>query len=137
MPSFINRAPQESPTFPYEPISKRHLSPGCITVRLLGSRGRLRIILMRFRKAQEDKSLLLDVMGQIVKEKRKALNKGILLLSYEYGIPSSSIAQLEKGKRDVQISTLWKLVNALGMSFPEFIAEVSARLPEGFKLIEY
>ena len=86
---------------------------------------------MRFRKAQEDKSLLLDVMGQIVKEKRKALNKGILLLSYEYDIPSSSIAQFEKGKRDVQ------LVNALGMSFPEFIAEVSARLSEGFKLIEY
>lgn len=86
---------------------------------------------MRFRKTQENKSLLLDVMGQIVKEKRKALNKGILLLSYEYDIPSSSIAQFEKGKRDEQ------LVNALGMSFPEFIAEVSARLPEGFKLIEY
>ncbi len=88
------------------------------------------------KKAQDDKLLLLDVMGQIVKEKRKALNKGILLLSYEYDIPSSSIAQLEKGKRDVQISTLWKLVNALGMNFTDFIDEVNARLPEGFKLTE-
>mgnify|MGYP001084401543 CR=1 FL=1 len=88
------------------------------------------------KKAEKDKALLLDVIGQIVKEKRKALNKGILLLSYEYDIPSSSIAQLEKGNRDVQISTLWKLVNALGMSFPEFVDEVNTRLPEGFKLTE-
>lgn len=88
------------------------------------------------KKAEKDKALLLDVIGQIVKEKRKALNKGILLLSYEYDIPSSSIAQLEKGKRDVQISTLWKLVNALEMTFPEFINEVNVRLPDGFKLTE-
>ena len=98
----------------------------------------IRIVYMKkySEKAQADKALLLDIIGQIVKEKRKALNKGILLLSYEYDIPSSSIAQLEKGKRDVQISTLWKLVNALGMTFPEFVDEVNKRLPEGFKLIE-
>lgn len=98
----------------------------------------IRIVYMKKydKKVQEDKALLLDVIGQIVKEKRKALNKGILLLSYEYDIPSSSIAQLEKGKRDVQISTLWKLINALGMTFPEFIDEVNTRLPEGFKLTE-
>lgn len=98
----------------------------------------IRIVYMKKlnKKAEKDKALLLDVIGQIVKEKRKALNKGILLLSYEYDIPSSSIAQLEKGNRDVQISTLWKLVNALGMSFPEFVDEVNTRLPEGFKLTE-
>lgn len=44
--------------------------------------------------------------------------------------------QLEKGKRDVQITTLWKLANALGMTFSEFIKEVESRLPEDFKLIE-
>ena len=98
----------------------------------------IRIVYMKKlnKKAEKDKALLLDGIGQIVKEKRKALNKGILLLSYEYDIPSSSIAQLEKGNRDVQISTLWKLVNALGMSFPEFVDEVNTRLPEGFKLTE-
>ena len=86
---------------------------------------------------QDDKNreLLLKIMGEIVKEKRKELNKGILLLGYEYDISSSSIAQLEKGSRDVQITTLWKLVNALGMSFPDFIKEVTNRLPSNFNLI--
>ena len=54
------------------------------------------------------KPLLLKTIGEIVKEKRLRLKKGILLLSYEYDIPNTSLAQLEKGKRDVQISTLWK-----------------------------
>ena len=43
---------------------------------------------------------------------------------------------LERGQRDVQVTTLWKLANAFGMSFSEFIQEVEARLPEGFKLID-
>lgn len=82
------------------------------------------------------KQLLLKTIGEIVKEKRLGLKKGILLLSYEYDIPNTSLAQLEKGKRDVQISTLWKLSEALGMTFPEFISEVTKRLPENFKLID-
>ncbi|MBQ8459871.1 helix-turn-helix transcriptional regulator [bacterium] len=89
-------------------------------------------------KIKQDKGnrdLLLKVMGEIIKEKRKSVNKGILLLGYEYDISSSSIALLEKGTRDVQITTLWKLVNALGMTFPEFITEVTHRLPEKFNMI--
>ncbi len=89
-------------------------------------------------KKQKDdkKALLLEVIGELLKEKRQKLNKGILLLGYEYDISNSSIAQVEKGKRDVQITTLWKLVEALGMSFPEFVDEVTKRLPDKFKLID-
>lgn len=82
------------------------------------------------------KKILLKTIGEIVKEKRQNLNKGILLFSYEYDIPNSSLAQLEKGNRDVQISTLWKLSEALGMSFPNFVKEVEKRLPKNFKLID-
>ena len=78
----------------------------------------------------------MKVVGSIIKEKRLAKHKGILLLSYEYDIANSSIALLEKGVRDVQFCSLWKLANAFGMSFSEFIQEVETRLPEGFKLIE-
>ena len=82
------------------------------------------------------KQILLNTIGEIVKEKRAIINKGILLLSYEYDIPSSSLAKLEKGERDVQISTLWKLAEALGMTFGEFISELEKRLPQNFKLTE-
>lgn len=82
------------------------------------------------------KSELLAVIGQLLKEKRKEKDKGILLLGYEYDISASSIMQLERGNRDVQITTLWKLANALGLSFTEFAREVESRLPNGFKLID-
>ncbi len=82
------------------------------------------------------KSELLAVIGKLLKEKRKEKDKGILLLGYEYDISASSIMQLERGNRDVQITTLWKLANALGLSFTEFAQEVERRLPEGFKLID-
>lgn len=82
------------------------------------------------------KETLLRVIGEIIKEKRQAQNKGILLFSYEYDISNSSIALLEKGKRDVQITTLWKLANAFGMTFSEFIKEVESRLESDFKLID-
>ena len=87
-------------------------------------------------KQSEKKKLLLSVIGKIVRDKRKLLNKGILLLSYEYDIPNTSLAKLEKGERDVQITTLWKLAESLGMTFPDFINEVMALLPENFKLTE-
>lgn len=82
------------------------------------------------------KEVLLKTIGDIIKERRQKLNKGILLLSYEYDIPNTSLAQLEKGNRDVQISTLWKLIDALGMSFPEFVNELTSRLPKNFKMID-
>lgn len=89
------------------------------------------------RKNQDpQKQLLLNVIGELIREKRLKQNKGILLFSYEYDISNSSIALLEKGKRDVQITTLWKLANAFGMSFSEFAKEIENRLPKGFKLID-
>lgn len=93
--------------------------------------------MQHFRKnINPQKALLLKVIGEIIKEKRTAQNKGILLFGYEYDISNSSIMLLERGQRDVQVTTLWKLANAFGMSFSEFIQEVETRLPEGFKLIE-
>ncbi len=85
---------------------------------------------------QPKQQQLLNAIGDLIREKRLKLNKGIQLFSYEYDISNSSIALLEKGKRDVQVTTLWKLANAFGMSFSEFAREVESRLPEGFKLID-
>ena len=90
----------------------------------------------KIKNSANKKILLLRVIGEIIKEKRLKQNKGILLLSYEFDISNSSISALEKGIRDVQISTLWKLANALGMPFSDFINEVESRLPKGFKMIE-
>lgn len=91
---------------------------------------------MQDKKNETKKEILNRVIGEIIKEKRKETGKGILLFAYEYDLPTSSIIQTEKGRRDPQISTLWKIANALNMSFSEFIILVEKRLPENFKLTE-
>ena len=82
------------------------------------------------------KEILLNAVGEIIKAKRIEKNKGILLLSYEYDLPSNSLERIEKGLRDPQLTTLWKIVNALDMDFLEFIELLYQKLPEGFKLTD-
>lgn len=84
----------------------------------------------------ERKALLLKTIGKIVKECRIKKGKGILLHAYEYDISSSSLNFIERGVRDVQITTLWKIANSFDMSFEEFIRKVEKELPENFTLIE-
>lgn len=82
------------------------------------------------------KEILLKAIGDVINEKRTEIKKGILLLSYEYDLPSNSLERIEKGLRDPQLTTLWKIVNALGMDFVEFIETVNKKLPQGFKLTD-
>ena len=82
------------------------------------------------------KEILLKAVGEVINSRRTAKNKGILLLSYEYDLPSNSLERIEKGLRDPQLTTLWKIVNALDMDFIEFIETVNRKLPEGFKLTD-
>lgn len=81
------------------------------------------------------KKQLLKIIGSIIKKHRLETNKGILLHSYEYDIPSSSLNLIERGIRDVQITTLWKISNSFGLTFGEFINEIEEQLPPGFTMI--
>ncbi len=82
------------------------------------------------------KEILLNAIGQIIHEKRNQSGKGILLHSYEYDLSSSSLALIEKGERDPQITTLWKIVNSLDMDFKEFINLLTQKLPKDFKMTD-
>ena len=51
-------------------------------------------------------------------------------------VPVSVISVLEKGVKDPQITTIFKLAEAFGMKSSEFMQLVEKELPEGFSLIE-
>lgn len=84
----------------------------------------------------EKKLQLLQAIGEIIHEKRTLTGKGILLHSYEYDLSSSSLDKVEKGLRDPQITTLWKIVNSLDMSFIDFVMLLNKKLPKDFKLTD-
>lgn len=85
---------------------------------------------------KEKREILLNAIGEIIHEKREKIGKGILLHSYEYDLSSSSLSLIEKGQRDPQITTLWKIVNSLDMDFLDFIELLITKLPKDFKMTD-
>lgn len=85
---------------------------------------------------KEKREILLNAIGEIIHEKREKRGKGILLHSYEYDLSSSSLSLIEKGQRDPQITTLWKIVNSLDMNFLDFIGLLIKKLPKDFKMTD-
>jgi transcriptional regulator with XRE-family HTH domain len=82
------------------------------------------------------KQILCKAIGKVVQKFRTEQKKGINLFSYENDLPNVSLDKVEKGLRDVQITTLWRMANAFGLNFGEFIALVEAELPKGFSFTE-
>lgn len=86
------------------------------------------------KRISDNKDLFLKIVGSIIKTKRLERGKGILLHAYEYDIPSSSLNLIEKGLRDVQLTTLWKIANSFDMKLSDFLRLVENELPEDFEL---
>jgi len=83
---------------------------------------------------QEKKEAILKILGEIVFEHRKKVNKGINIFSYEYDIGNGLLSKLEKGQIDTKVTTLWKLANAFGYSCSEFVRLIEEKLPKDFNL---
>lgn len=86
---------------------------------------------------QEDKKQVLkDLIGNILKEERKKKDKSLLMFSYENSISSSALNYIERGLRDAQITTLWKILEAHEIKMSDFFKIIEEKLPDGFKLNE-
>ncbi len=83
---------------------------------------------------QEDKKKLIrSIAGKVLKRLRK--DKSQYLLSMEYEISTSLLNSLERGLKDPQLTTVFKLAEALGVKASEFVKMIEEELPEGFTLI--
>lgn len=83
---------------------------------------------------QEDKKKLIrSIAGKVLKRLRK--DKSQYLLAMEYEISTSLLNSLERGLKDPQLTTVFKLAEALGVKASEFVKMIEKELPEGFTLI--
>ena len=71
-----------------------------------------------------------------VKLKRLNLDKSITLLYVEVGMTKSMWADLEKDKKDPQLSTIWRICQGLDIPLSVFIKELEDYLGNDFTLIE-
>lgn len=81
---------------------------------------------------EKNKDILLKAIGRVVKRERQRSNTGINKFSYEYDIGNGLLSYLEKGVSDTKITTMWKLANAFGMKFSDFVKIIETELPPDF-----
>lgn len=82
----------------------------------------------------ENKKLISQAVGRVLKELRGS--KSNYLLGAEYDISTSLLNHLERGIKDPQLTTVFKLSEALGIKPWEFVKRVEEKLPAGLSLIE-
>ena len=85
---------------------------------------------------QGNKEHLQQVLSNLVAKYRKVQNKSISSISNEIGISKSIWSDLEKGIKDPQLSTLWKVAEGLNIPLSKLIAEIEYQLPNNFSFIE-
>ncbi len=84
----------------------------------------------------EKKQILIKVIGDLLKEERKKKNKSLLMFSYENSISSSALNYIERGLRDAQITTLWKILEAHEIKMSDFFKLIEKKLPKDWKILE-
>ena len=89
---------------------------------------------MQDEKDVKKKKIICKLIGKKLKELRP--QKSQTLFAYETGISSSIVSCLERGIKDPQITTLWKISEALGLKLSDFIKLVETELPEGWGFLD-
>ena len=82
------------------------------------------------------KQKLQNVLAEYVREKRLERNKSLSKISAEIMMTKSMWLDLEKGIKDPQLSTLWRVSEALDIPLEILIKEIKTRLGENFSLID-
>ncbi len=84
----------------------------------------------------ENKKYLQIKLGEIIKSYRLNTNKSISLLTAEVGMTKSLLADTEKGIKDPQFSTLWRLAQGLDIPLSDIVKKLEAELDSDFSLID-
>ena len=80
------------------------------------------------------KNLIMKTLGKNVKKLRG--EKSQFLMASENDISISIISTVERGIKDPQLTTLFKIAEALNIKTSDLIKLVEEQLPNGFSLID-
>lgn len=87
-------------------------------------------------KYKKSKLLLQKALAEIINAHRKKQNKSISKISAEIMMTKSLWLDLEKGIKDPQLSTLWRIAEALDIPLETLITEIKNKLGKNFSLID-
>ena len=85
---------------------------------------------------QDQKKKLQIILADIIKEYRLKQHKSISLIANEINLSKSIWSDLEKGIKDPQISTLWRIAEALNVSLSQIIKKIEIKAKDNINFIE-
>ncbi len=86
------------------------------------------------KEIKENKKILLNVLGKTIKELRGEQTQ--FQFASENDISTDIISKCERGLKDPQFTTLYKLAEGFNLTFTEFACKIQENLPEEISLIE-
>lgn len=85
---------------------------------------------------KSSKKLLQQAVAKIVKKHRLAQNKSLSKISAKIIMTKSMWNDLEKGIKDPQLSTIWRVSEALDIPVDKLICEIKTELGADFSLTD-
>lgn len=85
-------------------------------------------------QVKEKKKLILNALATTIREKRG--EKSQFMLASENDISTSILSTIERGIKDPQLTTLYKLANAFNIPIVELISCIDEKLPKDFTLLD-
>ncbi len=80
--------------------------------------------------------IAIQILADLIKEKRTAQNKSQRLLAYEYDIQKSMLSRMENGINEPKLVSILTICEALEIKPSDLFLELEKRLPKGFSLID-
>lgn len=89
---------------------------------------------MQAKKEISPKQILLNALAEVMRELRA--EKSQFLISSENDISLSIISMTERGLKDPQFTTIFRLAEAYNINIIEFVERIYKKLPDNFELID-
>ena len=83
---------------------------------------------------EKKKKMVLKALADTLKELRG--EESLFMVSSENDISISIMSTAERGIKDPQLTTLFRLAEAYNLNIVEFISKILSKLPENFSMIE-
>lgn len=81
---------------------------------------------------QDNDKILLEAIGRVVKKVRMQKGLKFTIFCYENDISKTTLHMIENGKNKPIVTSLFKIIKALGLTFEEFGALLDDELPTNY-----
>lgn len=86
------------------------------------------------KKLEKNKKLVNNALAETIKELRG--DRSLFMLCSENDIPISILSTVERGIKDPQLTTVFRIAEALDLNVVEFLKKVCEKLPKNFEMLD-